>query len=201
NNNEITFEPSLFCINSFNLIKEHFIFEGFRDLSLFYEMGLFLGLGKLKLVFKDSFDLQLHNEKDKIRPLLSSDIPSVESYNHNNTLDVLNKAILSANVSNLVQDFINNNRNKKYDSYCSITIDADGLDTLLVPSGIPLNYKGQITSLRNQSGVYMIYQNGTSDCYIGSAINCANRMRSHRDQSRLNKVEHSKHLLYKLIVL
>jgi hypothetical protein len=45
----------------------------------------------------------------------------------------------------------------------------------------------------------MIIQNGATDCYIGSSIDCANRLWNHRANSRPNKVNHRKHLLYNRI--
>jgi len=81
-----------------------------------------------------------------------------------------------------------------------VTRSATGeLETLEIPDGIPLHHKGQLPSLRGKSGVYMIIQNGATDCYIGSAIDCANRLRNHRAHFRPNKVKLRKYLLYNRI--
>jgi hypothetical protein len=42
----------------------------------------------------------------------------------------------------------------------------------------------------------MIIQNCATDCNIGSSIDFANRLWNHRANSRPNKVNHRKHLLY-----
>jgi hypothetical protein len=64
--------------------------------------------------------------QSKTGSLLSSDIPSVESKNHNKTRFILNKAILSEKVSVLVRSFIEDTRDINYASNCAVTRSATG---------------------------------------------------------------------------
>ena len=141
------------------------------------------------------FITSVEDLKSTCRPLLSSDIPLVPSQNHNNTLDVLNQALDSDLFSSEVREFITKVRGQHYDSLCHITETGD----LVLPKGTSLGHLGQLPSLTRTSGIYMILQSDSDNGYIGSSIDLASRLRSHRDLAFSSSMTETQHRLYSLV--
>jgi len=127
-----------------------------------------------------------------VRSLTPQDIPCVPSKNHENTLAVLEHALLSDLFSTEVRDFITSARGQEYSSLCHLSPNGD----LIIPERISLGFKGQLPLLDHQSGIYVITLNGTNDGYIGSTIDFTVRLRAHRDLGASSQWLSQQHLLY-----
>ena len=146
-------------------------------------------------ILKSITPIILHKKYTGEHKLTTLDVSPVHSENHDNTLVVLERALLSDLFSTEVRDFLKNTKGQKLLSLCYLAPNGE----LIIPEGISLGTKGQLPLHNFQSGIYVITQNDTDNFYLGSTLNHATRLRSHRDLGSSERWLTQQHLLYSSI--